>query len=55
VRQNCTFDTIFGKIKMEKQEILNKLIDTHEQRVIGVLKKLEDDIIADLTKVNRRW
>ena len=35
---------------MAKQEILNRLIDTHEQRVIGVLKKLEDDIIADLTK-----
>ena len=35
---------------MAKQEILNKLIDSHEERVIGVLKKLEDDIIADLTK-----
>ena len=35
---------------MAKQDILNRLIDTHEQRVIGVLKKLEDDIIADLTK-----
>ena len=34
---------------MAKQDILNRLIDTHEQRVIGVLKKLEDDIIADLT------
>ena len=35
---------------MSKQEILNKLIDTHEQRVIGVLKKLEDEIIADIIK-----
>ena len=35
---------------MSKQEILNKLIDTHEQRVIGVLKKLEDEIISDIIK-----
>ena len=35
---------------MAKQETLNRLIDTHEERLIGVLKKLEDDIIADLTK-----
>src|SRR5210317_1175531 len=35
---------------MAKQETINRLIDTHEERLIGVLKKLEDDIIADLTK-----
>lgn len=35
---------------MAKQETINKLIDSHEERLIGVLKKLEDDIIADLTK-----
>jgi uncharacterized protein (UPF0297 family) len=35
---------------MAKQETINRLIDTHEERLIGVLKKLEDDIIADLTR-----
>jgi len=35
---------------MAKQETINRLIDTHEERIIGVLKKLEDDIIAELTK-----
>lgn len=34
---------------MSKQETLNRLIDTHEERIIGVLKKLEDRIRADLT------
>lgn len=36
---------------MAKQETINRLIDTHEERLIGVLKKLEDDIIAELTSV----
>ncbi len=34
---------------MSKQETLNKLIDTHEERIIGVLKSLEDRIRSDLT------
>jgi hypothetical protein len=34
---------------MSKQETLNRLIDTHEERIIGVLKTLEDRIRADLT------
>lgn len=36
---------------MAKQETINRLIDTHEERLIGVLKKLEDDIIAELTSI----
>ena len=38
---------------MAKQETINRLIDTHEERIIGVLKKLEDDIIADLTDATK--
>lgn len=38
---------------MAKQETINRLIDTHEERIIGVLKKLEDDIIAELTKTTQ--
>lgn len=34
---------------MSKQETLNRLIDTHEERIIGVLKSLEDRIRSDLT------
>jgi len=34
---------------MAKQDTLNKLIDTHEERIIGVLKTLEDRIRAELT------
>ena len=36
---------------MAKQDILNKLADSHEERVIGALKKLEDEIILDLSKI----
>jgi len=35
---------------MAKIDTLNRLIDSHEERVIGVLKKLEDDIIIELQK-----
>lgn len=38
---------------MAKQQTINRLIDTHEERIIGVLKKLEDDIIADLTDATK--
>jgi len=34
---------------MSKQSIINKLIDTHEERIIGVLKTLEDRIRDELT------
>ena len=34
---------------MSKQDIINRLIDTHEERIIGVLKTLEDRIRSDLT------
>ena len=41
---------IFKQFANKKQGILNKLIDSHEERLLGTLKKLEDDIIAELTK-----
>jgi hypothetical protein len=34
---------------MAKKEILDQLIDSHEERIIGVLKTLEDRIRAELT------
>ena len=34
---------------MSKQKIINRLIDTHEERLIGVLKTLEDRIREELT------
>ena len=34
---------------MSKIKTLNRLIDTHEERIIGVLKTLEDRIRSDLT------
>lgn len=34
---------------MAKKEILDRLIDSHEERIIGVLKTLEDRIRAELT------
>ncbi len=34
---------------MSKQKTINRLIDTHEERIIGVLKILEDRIRSDLT------
>lgn len=34
---------------MSKEATLNRLIDTHEERIIGVLKTLEDRIRSDLT------
>jgi len=34
---------------MSKIDTLNRLIDTHEERIIGVLKTLEDRIRAELT------
>jgi hypothetical protein len=36
---------------MAKVDTLNKLIDTHEERILGVLKKLEDDIVAELQQL----
>jgi len=36
---------------MAKVDTLNKLIDTHEERLLGVLKKLEDDIVAELQQL----
>jgi hypothetical protein len=34
---------------MSKQATINRLIDTHEERIIGVLKTLEDRIRSELT------
>ena len=44
------FKDSFKQFANKKQGILNKLIDSHEERLLGTLKKLEDDIIAELTK-----
>ena len=44
------FKDSFKQFANKKQDILNKLIDSHEERLLGTLKKLEDDIIAELTK-----
>jgi hypothetical protein len=44
------FRNSFKQFANKKQGILNKLIDSHEERLLGTLKKLEDDIIAELTK-----
>lgn len=35
---------------MAKAETLDRLINSHEERVIGVLKQLEDDIVVELQK-----
>ena len=44
------FKDSFNQFANKKQDILNKLIDSHEERLLGTLKKLEDDIIEELTK-----
>ena len=36
---------------MSKQATINRLIDTHEERIIGVLKTLEDRIRSELTSL----
>jgi len=46
------FKDSFKQFANKKQGILNKLIDSHEERLLGTLKKLEDDIIAELTKLS---
>ena len=43
------FEKSFEQFANKKQTIINQLIDSHEERIIGSLKKLEDDIIAELT------
>ena len=41
----------FKQFANKKQEILSRLADTHEERIINTLKNLEDEIIADLTRL----
>ena len=41
----------FKQFAGKKQEILSRLADTHEERIINTLKNLEDEIISDLTKL----
>ena len=45
------FKDSFNQFANKKQEILTKLADTHEERIINTLKNLEDEIIADLTSI----
>jgi len=44
------FEKSFEQFANRKQKIINDLIDSHEERIIGSLKKLEDDIIDELIK-----
>jgi len=46
------FEKSFEQFANKKQTIINQLIDSHEERIIGSLKKLEDDIIAELTDLS---
>ena len=43
------FRDSFNQFANKKQQILSKLADTHEERIINTLKNLEDEIISDLT------
>ena len=45
------FKDSFKQFANKKQEILSKLADSHEERIINTLKNLEDEIIADLTSI----
>ena len=45
------FKDSFKQFANKKQEILSRLADTHEERIINTLKNLEDEIIADLTRL----
>lgn len=45
------FKDSFLQFANKKQEILSRLADTHEERIINTLKNLEDEIIADLTRL----
>jgi len=45
------FQDSFKQFAGKKQEILSRLADTHEERIINTLKNLEDEIISDLTKL----
>ena len=45
------FKNSFNQFANKKQEILSKIADAHEERVINTLKNLEDEIIADLTSI----
>ena len=38
------FKDSFKQFANKKQGILNKLIDSHEERLLGTLKKLEDEV-----------
>lgn len=45
------FRDSFNQFANKKQQILSRLADTHEERIINTLKNLEDEIIADLTRL----
>ena len=45
------FKDSFKQFAGKKQEILSRLADTHEERIINTLKNLEDEIISDLTSL----
>lgn len=45
------FEKSFEQFANKKQTIINQLIDSHEERIIGSLKQLEDNIIAELTSL----
>ena len=45
------FKDSFNQFANKKQQILSRLADTHEERIINTLKNLEDEIIADLTRL----
>ena len=45
------FKDSFKQFANKKQQILSRLADTHEERIINTLKNLEDEIIADLTRL----
>lgn len=45
------FQDSFKQFANKKQEILSRLADTHEERIINTLKNLEDEIISDLTRI----
>ena len=45
------FEKSFEQFANKKQSTINRLIDSHEERIIGSLKALEDNIISELTNL----